>query len=75
MEVLSHLYRRLRHYRITLYVDGAGWHKGDPVREFLRSHPRLHLRYLPPYQPAYREVLRLNARLFHDLPAIEQSRR
>ena len=47
LEVLRHLYRSLQHYRITLYVDGAGWHKGEPVREFLRTHPRLCLRYLP----------------------------
>jgi hypothetical protein len=48
LEVLSHLYRRLRRYRISLYVDGAGWHKGAPVRAFLRTHPRLRLHYLPP---------------------------
>lgn len=52
LKVLSHLYRRLRGYTIWLYVDGAGWHKGDAVREFLKGHPRLHLEYLPPYQPA-----------------------
>ena len=52
LEVLSHLYRRLRRYRICLYVDGAGWHKGAPVQQFLRTHPRLRLHYLPSYQPA-----------------------
>lgn len=51
LKVLSHLYNRLRGYTIWLYVDGAGWHKGDAVREFLQQHPRLHLQYLPPYQP------------------------
>jgi transposase len=52
LDVLSHLYRRLQRYRISLYVDGAGWHKGAPVQQFLRTHPRLRLHYLPPYQPA-----------------------
>lgn len=51
LQVLQHLYRRLQRYTIWLYVDGAGWHKGDPVKQFLRTHPRLHLQYLPAYQP------------------------
>ena len=66
LETLSHLYRRLQHYRITLYVDRAGWHKGDPVREFLRTHPRLHLRYLPPYQPALNMQERLWRRIRYE---------
>jgi len=51
LEGLRHLYRRLRGYTIWLYVDRARWHKGEPVQKFLRTHPRLHLDYLPPYQP------------------------
>jgi len=50
--VLRHLYRRLRGYRMWLYVDGASWHRGDVIRQFLDTHRRLHLEYLPPYQPA-----------------------
>ena len=52
MLVLRHLYRRLRGYRMWLYVDGASWHRGDVIRQFLDTHRRLHLEYLPPYQPA-----------------------
>ena len=51
LQALRDLYRRLRGYTIWLYVDGACWHKGEPVEQFLRDHPRLHLEYLPPYQP------------------------
>lgn len=51
LKVLRHLYRRLGGYRIWLYVDGAGWHRGEPVKDFLLSHPRLRLGYLPRYQP------------------------
>lgn len=29
LDVLRDLHRRLRQRRITLYVDGAGWHKGN----------------------------------------------
>lgn len=51
LRTLQHLYARLRGYTICLYVDRARWHKGKPVEEFLRVHQRLHLHYLPPYQP------------------------
>lgn len=48
---LRHLYLRLRGYRIWLYVDKARWHQGEEVDLFLRKHRRLHLEYLPCYQP------------------------
>lgn len=48
---LKHLYRRLKRYTIWLYVDGAGWHKGQEITDFLQKHPRLRLEYLPRYQP------------------------
>lgn len=51
LKILSHLYNRLRSCTIWLYVDGARWHKGEAVSEFLKRHPRLHLEFLPPYQP------------------------
>lgn len=51
MNILRHLYRRLRGYTIWLYVDRAGWHKGELIDQFLQKHSRLHLRYLPRYQP------------------------
>jgi transposase len=52
LKVLQHLYSKLRGYTIWLYVDRARWHKGDPIRDFLKTHKRLRLEYLPPYQPA-----------------------
>ena len=51
LQCLRHLYQRLRGYTIWLYVDRARWHKGDPVDLFVQTHARLHLEYLPPYQP------------------------
>ena len=50
LESLRHLSRRLGGYTTWLYLDHARWHKGEPVEEFLRTHRRLHLDYLPPYQ-------------------------
>ena len=52
LKVLTHLYQRLRGYTIWLYVDCACWHKGEPVKEFLKKHPRLRIKYLPTCQPA-----------------------
>ena len=51
LRVLTHLYSRLYGFTIWLYVDRARWHQGTPVEEFLNTHPRLRLGYLPPYQP------------------------
>lgn len=51
LEALRHLYRTLRGRTIWLYVDRACWHRGEVIRQFLKRHPRLHLDYLPPYQP------------------------
>jgi len=51
LKILGCLYRRLRGYTLWLYVDRARWHKGDPIDQFLKKHPRLHIEYLPPYQP------------------------
>ena len=43
LQVLGHLYRRLKGHTIWLYVDRARWHRGEPVESFLKAHPRLHL--------------------------------
>ena len=51
LECLRNLYQRLRGFTIWLYVDGASWHKGEEIDLFLESHVRLHLTYLPRYQP------------------------
>lgn len=52
LAILRHLHRRLHGHTIWLYVDRARWHKGEVLDRFLRVHSRIHLEYLPPYQPA-----------------------
>ncbi|MCI0597230.1 MAG: IS630 family transposase [candidate division Zixibacteria bacterium] len=52
LKCLGHLCRTIKRKTIWLYVDNARWHKGPLVERFLTKHPRLHLCYLPPYQPA-----------------------
>lgn len=66
IKVLRQLYNRLKGYTIWLYVDGARWHKGDPVETFLKKHPRLHLEYLPPYQPGLNVQERIWRRLRYE---------
>jgi hypothetical protein len=48
---LRDVYQRLRGDKIWLYVDRAGWHKGEEVERSLKAHPRLSMEYLPRYQP------------------------
>lgn len=66
IKVLRQLYNRLKGYTIWLYVDGARWHKGGPVETFLKKHPRLHLEYLPPYQPGLNAQERIWRRLRYE---------
>ena len=66
LQGLQHLYRRLRGYSIWLYVDRAGWHKGEPVEQFLRTHRRLHLHYLPRYQPGLNPQERIGRQLRYE---------
>jgi len=52
LHCLKDLYFKLRGYTIWLYVDQAKWHMGKEIEDFIKTHIRLHLQYLPPYQPA-----------------------
>jgi hypothetical protein len=66
LQVLGHLYRRLRGYTIWLYVDGARWHRGDAVDHFLRTHRRLRLTYLPRHQPGLNPQERIWRRMRYE---------
>lgn len=57
--LLRRLARRLGGWRIYLYVDGAGWHKGPAVDAVLAEHPEIDLEYLPAYHPELNPVDRL----------------
>lgn len=51
LKVLKHIRHRLKGFKVWIYVDRAPWHRGEQVKEFIRCHRQLRLRYLPPYQP------------------------
>lgn len=60
LQCLKHLYKRLKgHNIIWLYVDRAKWHIGEEIDNFLKTHRRLRLEYLPPYQPGLNSQERL----------------
>jgi len=63
---LRQLYRRLHGYTIWLYVDRAVWHRGEEVAVFLNTHPRLHLDYLPCYQPGLNAQERIWRRIRYE---------
>jgi len=59
----KHLRKVLRLYndrsRIVIYVDNVRFHHARALRPFLAAHPRLEIRYLPPYSPDLNPVERL----------------
>lgn len=48
---LQYLCQRVQGWKVYLYVDGASWHKGREVRDFMVDHPEIQMEYLPPYHP------------------------
>jgi transposase len=81
LAVLSHIRHRLKGFEVWVYVDRAPWHRGEEIHQYFRSHPQLHLMYLPPYQPALNAQERVwrqmryevtTNRCFEDLEAIWQ---
>jgi transposase len=51
IELLRKLRPRWPGKIIHLWVDGAPWHKGPLLRDYLDAHREIRLQYLPPYQP------------------------
>jgi len=37
--------------RVVLLIDNAPWHRGRPIDDALRDHPRLEFKRLPSYSP------------------------
>jgi transposase len=58
---LKYLCYRVRKTKVYLYIDGASWHKGSRVREFLSDHTNIEVEYLPPYHPE----LNVQERVWH----------
>ena len=59
----KHLKKLLYTYRdkekIILYVDNVRFHHAKLLRQFLKAHPRLEIRYLPAYSPDLNPVERV----------------
>jgi hypothetical protein len=50
-EVCFFLRERLRHVRgpVIVLLDNSSTHQGQPLRQLLRQHPRLHIEHFPSY--------------------------
>jgi transposase len=59
----KHLKNILRRYRekdqIIMYVDNVRFHHAKLLKSFLDFHPKLEIRYLPPYSPDLNPVERV----------------
>ena len=53
------LYTYQEKEKIILYVDNVRFHHAKLLREFLKAHPRLEIRYLPAYSPDLNPVERV----------------
>lgn len=49
--MLKNILLRYQRVLIDLWVDQARWHKGKRITEFLFSHSRLFINYIPKYHP------------------------
>jgi transposase len=52
-EVCMFLQELLRHLRgpVIVLLDNSSTHQGEPLRQLLQRHPRLHLEHFPAYAP------------------------
>ena len=52
-EVVLFLHELLRHLRgqVVVLLDNSPVHKGKPIEDLQRQHPRLHVEYFPAYAP------------------------
>jgi transposase len=59
----KHLKKVLATYRnktkIILYVDNVRYHHAKTLNGFLSTHPKLEIRYLPPYSPDLNPIERV----------------
>jgi transposase len=51
VEVLKEIRRLYPEQKILLFWDGAGWHRGSKVREFIESDGSIEVVYFSPYSP------------------------
>jgi len=59
LAMLKKILHRYKSIIIDIFVDQARWHKGQRVSDFLLSHKRLVINYIPKYHPElnFQEIL------------------
>ena len=51
VEVLKEMRKIYPHQKMLLFWDGAGWHRGSAVQDFIKEDGRIEVIYFPPYLP------------------------
>jgi transposase len=51
VEVLKEVRKIYPHQKILLFWDGAGWHRGSKVQDFIKEDGSIETIYFPPYSP------------------------
>ena len=51
VDVLKELRKLYPEQKIVLIWDGAGWHRGSAVQEFIKADGKVEILYFPPYSP------------------------
>ena len=55
---VGRMYPRERHARVVMLIDNAPWHRGKPIDEAMRDHPRLEFERLPSDSPQLNPIER-----------------
>lgn len=50
-EILSEIRKLYPSQKILLFWDGAGWHRGSKVTEYINNDKNIRIIYFPPYSP------------------------
>jgi transposase len=51
VEVLKEIRKIYPHKNLLLFWDGAGWHRGSAVQNFIKEDAHIEIVYFPPYSP------------------------
>ena len=51
VDVLKEMRTLYPHQKILLFWDGAGWHRGSVVQDFIKEDGLIEIVYFPPYSP------------------------
>ena len=57
--LLSQILDNQKEGKIHIILDNARYYHSEIVKKFLKEHPRIHLKFVPPYSPNLNVIERL----------------